>query len=141
MSQKSKGCNAERELIHLFWSTQTWAACRVAGSGSMHYPAPDIIAATQKRNMAIECKITKTDYQYFDKQEISELKHFATLTNIEPIIALKFSKQPWRFITPEQLKETNKNYVITREDAQRVGKLFIELIANQTKDEANKNPS
>ena len=46
MSRKSKGINAERELIRLFEDTNKWSACRVAGSGSSRYPSPDIIAAS-----------------------------------------------------------------------------------------------
>ena len=58
MSTKSKGINAERQLIHMFWSVK-WTACRIAGSGSSKYPSPDIIAANRARKLAIEAKITK----------------------------------------------------------------------------------
>lgn len=50
MSHKSKGINAEREIIHLFWSMPGWTACRVAGSGSMKYPSPDVIAGNEKES-------------------------------------------------------------------------------------------
>ncbi len=127
MSQKSKGCDAERELIHLFWATNVWTACRVAGSGSMHYPAPDIIAATQNRRLAIECKSCKGKYQYLEKQEVAELKKFAEMTACEPWIGLRFNNQPWYFIKIQSLKETDKNFAVTKEEAQRIGKLFIDL--------------
>jgi len=128
MSHKSKGCDAERELIHLFWQTNIWTACRVAGSGSMHYPAPDIIAATQNRRISIECKACKGNYQYFEKQEISELKKFAEMTNSESWVGIRFNNKPWRFIEIKNLKETYKNYAVTREETEKIGKLFIELI-------------
>ena len=58
MSRKSVGINAERELIHLFWSSG-WSAVRIAGSGSSHYPSPDLIASNIARKLAIEAKVTK----------------------------------------------------------------------------------
>ena len=51
MSTKSKGTNAERELIHAFWG-KGYAAIRSAGSGSMKYPSPDIIAAKKGKRFA-----------------------------------------------------------------------------------------
>ena len=128
MSHKSKGCDAERELIHLFWQTNIWTACRVAGSGSMHYPAPDILAAKEFRRFAIECKSCKDKYQYVEKREIEELKKFSQLTNSEPIIALRFIKEEWIFLVPDQLKETDKNFVVSKDGAKKIGKLFKELI-------------
>lgn len=132
MSRKSKGCDAERELIHLFWQTDEWAACRVAGSGSIKYPAPDVIAASRTKRLAIECKASKGHYQYFDKQEIIELQQFAHKTAAEPVIAMRFNQQPWYFFTPADLEETDKNFVITRDHLQKRGKLFKELTQQAT---------
>jgi len=58
MSQKSKGMNAERELIHLFWKSG-WAPLRVAGSGVARTPCPDVIAGNGIRRLAIEAKSSK----------------------------------------------------------------------------------
>ena len=63
MSRKSKGINAERELIHIFWKTKSWAACRVAGSGAIKYPAPDVLAGNGNILLAIECKACQGDKQ------------------------------------------------------------------------------
>ena len=127
MSRKSKGCDAERELIHLFWQTDEWAACRVAGSGSIKYPAPDVIAASRTKRLAIECKACKGNSQYFDKKEIIELQQFAHKTNADAIIAVRFNQEQWHFFMPAELDETNKHFVITREHLQNRGKLFKEL--------------
>ena len=67
MSLKSKGINGERELIHKFWNTNSWAAVRVAGSGSMKYPSADILASNKLRKLAIECKVIKEHKKYFEK--------------------------------------------------------------------------
>ena len=58
MSRKSRGINAERELVHLFNALDEWMCIRTAGSGSQKYPAPDILAGNVLRKIAIECKLT-----------------------------------------------------------------------------------
>ena len=58
MSSKAKGSNAERDLVHKFWG-EMFACVRVAGSGSMKYPSPDIIASRDGITIALECKTTK----------------------------------------------------------------------------------
>jgi Holliday junction resolvase len=128
MSQKSKGINAEREIIHLFWQTQEWTACRVAGSGSIKYPVPDIIAANISRKLAIECKTSKSKYQYLEKKEIQELLEYSKKSNAEPWIAIKFSRAGWRFIRIPDLKSTEKNYVATRQILKEKGIAFEKLI-------------
>jgi Holliday junction resolvase len=52
---KIKGSNAERELLRMFWAS-SWACIRSAGSGSMHFPSPDLLAANKIRRLAIEVK-------------------------------------------------------------------------------------
>ena len=69
MSLKSKGINAERELVHMFWS-KNWACLRIAGSGSSRYPSPDVLVSNKLRRLAIECKITKEQKKYFERKEI-----------------------------------------------------------------------
>ena len=64
MSTKSRGSNAERDLIHKFWG-EGWAALRAAGSGSSQFPAPDIIASNNVRKLAIEVKLTTELKKYF----------------------------------------------------------------------------
>ncbi len=127
MSHKSKGINAERELIHLFWA-QGWAAVRVSGSGSMKYPSPDVIAATRLRRLAIECKSTKDEHKYIPKAGIEQLKTFAGIINAEPWIAIRFNALPWYFLMIEDMRATGQNMMVTVRDAQKKGLLFEELI-------------
>lgn len=124
---KVKGSNAERELIHLFWGTKEWTACRVAGSGSMKYPSPDIIANKEGINLAIECKATGGNNQYLEKREVEELVTYAKRAGARPLIAVRFDRQPWRFLNPDDLNSTEKNFVITPELAELRGLLFEEL--------------
>jgi len=133
MSHKSKGINAEREIIHLFWKTEEWTACRVAGSGSIKYPSPDIIAGNQTRKLAIECKACSGEYQYLEKRAVQELEEYARKFNAEPWIAIKFDRTEWRFIQPKNLKITEKNYMTTRKNLETTGKRFDDLLSKEHK--------
>ena len=127
MNRKSKGIKAEREIIHLFWKNG-WSACRVAGSGSIRYPAPDVIAGNNIRKLAIECKVTKDTRQYFTGKEIAELQEFSRVFGAEPWVAVKFNNIAWYFLTLEDIKETSEGYSLNIETAKRKGFLFNELI-------------
>ena len=127
MSRKSKGINAERDLVHKFWSVG-WGSCRIAGSGSMRYPSADVLATNKLRKLAIECKTAKKPWKYIEKEDIEQLKIFSELFNAEPYVAVKFNKKEWLFLTLEDLEETNKNFMINIEKAEIKGILFEELI-------------
>lgn len=127
MSRKSKGINAERDLIHKFWGSE-WAAVRIAGSGSMRYPSADVLATNKLRKLAIECKTSKKPWKYIEKEDIEQLKIFSELFNAEPYVAIKFSKKEWLFLTLDDLEETDKNFMINIEKAEMKGILFEELI-------------
>ena len=129
MSLKSKGTNAERELVHLLWAKNV-PAIRVAGSGSSHYPSPDIIAGTIDRKIAVECKSVKSDSKYIPKQEIEDLKIFAEKFGCEPWIGVRFARNEWLFLSLEDLKETKSSFAITKEMAKLKGLLLDELWRN-----------
>ena len=127
MSRKSKGTNTERELIHLFWKNN-WAAHRIAGSGSSHYPSPDIIAGNVLRKVAIECKSSRVTTIYLDKQEVDELKKFCSAFGAEPWISVRFLQEPWYFISTDDLHETEGHYGVSLTVAKQKGLLFDEFI-------------
>jgi len=124
---KRKGSNAERELIHQFWATPDWAAIRVAGSGSMTYPAPDILASKNKTQLAIECKATSAKSQYLTKKEVYELLTFSERSGASPLVAVRFARAPWVFLHPHHLKETDKHYVVNQDLARERGMSFEEI--------------
>lgn len=128
MSLKSKGISYERELIHLFWSTGTWAAMRVAGSGSIKYPSADILAGNALRKLAIECKSVKNNAVYIPKEGVEQLKEFAKLFGAEPWIAVRFHNKEWHFLSMDNLEFTENNAVITTENIKQKGLLFTEVI-------------
>lgn len=112
MNRKAKGISGERELIHLFWQTGAWTAIRVAGSGSMKYPSPDIVAQSHGRVLAIECKKSKDSHQYLPAEEIRALCDFAELSGAEAWIAVRFDRKEWKFIQTKNLKTTETQYVV-----------------------------
>ena len=128
MSTKSRGTNAERDLIRRFWHVG-WGAMRAAGSGSQQYPAPDVLASNNVRTLAFECKLTTEKTKYFTKQEVTELIYFAEKFGAEPWLAVKFFREPWYFFTVEDAKETPGSFVVTLAQAKSRGLTFEELIA------------
>ena len=129
MPSKTKGINAERELIHLFWKNN-WAACRIAGSGSSQYPSADILASNASRRLAIEAKLTKNQSKYFNHKEIFQFNEFTTKFGAEPWIAVKFKGSGWFFLRIKDLAQTNSGFVISSELAKSKGLSFDELINN-----------
>lgn len=132
MSHKSKGINAERELLHQFWATGQWIALRAPASGSMKYPCPDLLVGNLLRKLAIECKITQASRQYLEQEQVENLKTFSQIFGAEPFVAVKFQKDKWYFLTLDDIERTTaENYVISKELAERKGLLFEELVQSK----------
>ncbi|MBU0536245.1 MAG: Holliday junction resolvase [Nanoarchaeota archaeon] len=131
MSMKSKGINAERELLHKFWASG-FVAMRAPASGAIRYPCPDLLVGNALRKLAIECKTTCSEKQYVSSEQINSLRQFAEIFGAEPWVAVRFSKNldsvGWYFISLDDLKETKgNNYVISLSLAKARGMLFEEL--------------
>ena len=129
MGAKSKGTGAERELVHLLWAAN-WAASRVAGSGSIGYPVPDILASKNKRQIAVECKTTKGDSQYLTKEEVADLRKYASITGAEPYIAVRFAREEWRFLHPDALDVTPTQFVVSKKLALEHGKTLAAVLGS-----------
>ena len=127
MSRKSKGINAERDLIHKFWSNK-WCAVRIAGSGSMKYPSADVLAANKIRILAIECKTCREKSRYLTKDEVRQLKKFSDLFGAEAWIAVKFDRHDWLFLSLDDLKDSGNNFLVSLDIAENKGLLLDELI-------------
>jgi len=127
LNKKAKGSNSERDLIHKF-NDNGWVAIRSAGSGSMQYPSPDILAGNNLRRLAIECKTTADTKKYLTKKEVDELVFFANKFGAEAWIAVKFDRMDWFFINIEDLEKTDKSYMIDIPRAKRKGLGFEQLI-------------
>jgi len=120
---KAKGSKAERELYDLFIKNN-FRAVRVAGSGMMENTACDLIAGKIGQKYAIEAKSSKSPSKYISKKQIEEFIVFSEIFGLVPVVALRFNREGWLFINPNQLKDSGKNWVITLEDAKKYGKKF-----------------
>ena len=127
MDAKAKGSNAERELIHAFWANK-WPAIRVAGSGSSHYPSPDILASNATRTLAIECKSSGELSRHLQKEQVEDLIKFAKLFGAEPWIGARFNDMKWAFFSPDDLKKTKTGFSVSVRMVKGKGLTFEQLI-------------
>ncbi|MFC1801726.1 Holliday junction resolvase Hjc [Nanoarchaeota archaeon] len=127
MSRKSKGINAERELVHLF-QQNGWSAVRIAGSGSSKYPSPDVLASNALRRVAIECKTLSRDKKYFSTDDVDQLKQFSQQFGTESWIGIRFKGLPWYFLSLEDLEVTGRNLAISVDLARKKGLKFEDLV-------------
>jgi Holliday junction resolvase len=110
---KIKGSRVERELINMLWAAG-WAAIRSAGSGSMHFPSPDILAGNKIRRLAIEVKSIKDDKKYFSEDDVKQLMNFSGYFGAEPWLAIRFDGAPWAFVNPEDLEKTKTGFAFSK---------------------------
>jgi Holliday junction resolvase len=127
MSNKSKGSNAERELVSLF-TENSWRAVRVAGSGvNDDSPCDMIVGKLGYKGFTIEAKSSRSNYIYIKKSQIEDFILFSSTIGLTPVIAVRFTYEGWIFINPEQLEDTGKNWVISRKKAKLEGKKFSQF--------------
>lgn len=133
MSMKSKGTNAERQLLHMFWA-KGWACLRSAGSGSMKYPGPDLLVGSKEKNrrLAIECKTTSKDKLYLGDYDFNQLKEFSDIFDSTAYFAIKFPKKEWLFLRLDELMRSKK-HTISIDYAELNGILISELLSYEIK--------
>jgi Holliday junction resolvase len=124
MSNKAKGSKAERELLDIL-TENGWRAARVAGSGVNDNSPCDLFAAkVGRQGCVIEAKSSKKASIYITKEQISDFVLFSQIIGLKAVIALRFNREGWFFITPEQLKDTGKYFAASLETAKTEGKRF-----------------
>lgn len=124
MTNKAKGSKAERELLGLF-TENGWRAVRVAGSGVNDNSPCDLLAAKLgKKGYVIEAKSSKKSAIYITKSQIEDFILFSNIIGLKPALALRFNYEGWLFISPEQLKDSGKNWVVHLDHAKENGKKF-----------------
>lgn len=123
MGNKEKGANAERELYQIFIDNN-FRAVRVAGSGMMENTSCDLIAGRPGKKFCIECKASKSPNKYITKKQIEEFMIFSEIFGLEPVIAVKFNRQGWFFISPHELENSGKNWCVSLKLCQEKGKRF-----------------
>lgn len=124
MSNKAKGSRVERELLSLL-TENGWRALRVAGSGVNDDSPCDLMAAKMgQKPCTIEVKSSKKTSIYIKKSQINDFILFSSMMGLTPVIAVRFNHQGWLFISPDQLSDSGKSWVISLEKARSEGKKF-----------------
>lgn len=127
MSNKAKGSKAERELLDIL-TKNNWRAARVAGSGVNDNSPCDLIAAKLgKRGFVIEAKSSKKSTIYITKEQISDFVLFSQMIGLSPALALRFNREGWFFISPNQLKDTGKYWAVSLKTAKSEGRRFSQF--------------
>ena len=127
MGNKEKGANAERELYQMFIDN-CFRAVRVAGSGMMENTSCDLIAGKPGQKYCIECKASKNPVKYITKKQIEEFVIFSQVFGLTPIVAVRFNREGWFFIRPEDLEDSGGNWKVSlamvKEKGKRFGQMF-----------------
>jgi len=126
MGNKEKGANAERELYQMFIDN-SFRAVRVAGSGVMENTSCDLIAGKTGKKYCIECKASKKTSKYITKKQVEEFMIFSEIFGLEPVIAVRFNREGWFFLSPLDSVDSGKNWVISLERAKEKGKRFSQF--------------
>jgi len=124
---KRNGAAAERELLHMFCN-KGYSAIRVAGSGSSSELSCDLLVGNGNLMAAIECKATRSNKKYITNEQIADFKTFSQNFGLAALVAIKFSRNGWWFIHPDEMESTGKNIAISLEDIRVRGKSFDALI-------------
>lgn len=120
MVYHSKGANAERELMRLFFQAG-FSVVRIAGSGTSPLPAPDVIAIKKGRVIAVECKARKSSHLAVRPEQMQELLDWAERAGSEAFVAWKIPRRGWFFLRPEQFKRTKGFFIINQANAMGKG--------------------
>ena len=126
MSNKSKGSAAERELYQMFVDN-FYRVVRVAGSGTMENADCDLIAGKKGSKYCIEAKSSKKPVKYISKEQIENFIVFSEIFGLKPVIAIRFNRLGWFFISPKELKDSGKNWVVNLETVRKKGKRFSQF--------------
>ena len=127
---KVKGSRTERELLHMFWK-HGWFCIRIAGSGSMPFPCPDLLAGKDGRSIAVECKSGKgKQRRYISKEQIGELESFSKGFGADAWVGVRFDGKKWAFLKSSQLGRSKglENYSFDKELVASYGISFESLI-------------
>ena len=127
MVYHSKGANAERELMRLFFQAG-FSVVRIAGSGTSPLPAPDIIAIRKGRIIAVECKARKASHLAIALEQVKELRDWASRAGSESLVGWKIPRKGWFFLKPGQFNKTEKFFIISQKNAMKRGKSLEEVI-------------
>jgi Holliday junction resolvase len=127
MPYHSKGANAERELMRLFFR-EGFSVVRIAGSGTSPLPAPDIIALKAGRIIAVECKARKAKNLAITISQVGELLDWAKKAGSEAFVAWRVPRKGWLFFHPKEMNQTGKFFTLSLKQAQAIGRPLEKVV-------------
>jgi Holliday junction resolvase len=121
---KAKGTRCENELYDLF--IQAGYKCiRTAGSGTKSESNADLIAGKKgERKYCVEVKSSKSPNKYISKEQIEDFMIFSEIFGLTPVVALRFNREGWFFISPKELEDSGKNWVVSLDYVKKKGLRF-----------------
>jgi len=125
MTLYEKGARFERLLVHKF-QENGWISFRAAGSGTIKYIIPDVIAIKGNKVLMVECKSTKKESISL-KEPILNLKEILHISEFEIYLAVKFNRQDPRFYKIQDLLK-KENFTISISEQY---KTFDEIVGEQ----------
>lgn len=111
----------------------SFRAVRVAGSGMLENTSCDLLAGKKGKKYAIECKASKSMNKYITKEQISDFLVFSEIFGLVPVIAIKFNRKGWHFLSPEHLEDTGKFWALSLKRAEEKGKRFAQMFQEDKK--------
>ena len=123
---KAKGARCENELYDLL-AEGGYRCVRCAGSGTKEGANADLIAGNKNRKFCIEVKSSKKTSKYITKEQISDFLVFAEIFGLEPVVAVKFNRKGWFFLSPNDLVDSGKHLLVNLDIAQEKGKRFSQF--------------
>lgn len=106
MPTNRKGARRERELVREL-ADRGWTPIRTGGSGSgTDRELPDVLAGKAGASVAFEAKSTDGSPVYVNKDEVADLRAFALPFGAVPLLAVRFDREPWLFVRPQDCHRT-----------------------------------
>lgn len=125
---KAKGARCENELYDLLVEGG-YRCIRCAGSGTKKESNADLVAGNKNKKFCIEVKSSKKTSKYITKKQIEEFMIFSHIFGLEPVIAVKFNRQGWFFLSPRDLEDSGKNFCVNLKLAQDKGSRFSQFFS------------
>ncbi len=134
---RAKGFRVERELANRFWELG-FAVMRGAasGAGARKRFVPDLVVMRARKVIILEIKYRSKENEHIkiENSRIRNLIEFANRAGGKAYIAVKYGKNPWRFIPLDDLEKLEKDSTgikIKKDNVDKIGLTLRQLIEKE----------
>jgi Holliday junction resolvase len=120
LTRYSKGARGERELLTELHD-KGYSVMRSAGSG-INTLSPDLIAIKGDDALAFECKAWESGSVSIENVRYDNLVEWARNTKMRTFIAWRMNSNGWLFIKPEEMKQQQKSWTVTKRNAVEINR-------------------